>query len=299
MPRGVPPVARVLPRSHAHQLSTRLEKPHSPPPPSPLSPPPVASNRGAARPGASSLSAGESASSHAASAAASSKRAYYQAQSPIGKLRTAPTFAPAAARTPKRAATVLDVAYCSQQRQIAVATGDCAVHFYELDEDDSRVHFLDRLACPAGEQVGLLYSYVLDALLSWGSEHSSSTVLVWDLLNRCVKCEVSGHTDAILCGIEVPSLKMVATAGMDRKVVLWDVDVSPGGKSSQPEVAAVLAGAGTRHAIRCLAYSEQHELLVAGGFDFDVACWDLATSYLQMHLKGHKVRRVALLLYYY
>lgn len=42
------------------------------------------------------------------------------------------------------------------------------------------------------------------------------------------------------------------------------------------------------HGVLSLAYSNEHDLIISAGFDFDANCWERSTSHLHMKLAGHR-----------
>lgn len=41
------------------------------------------------------------------------------------------------------------------------------------------------------------------------------------------------------------------------------------------------------HGILSLAYSDEHDLIISAGFDFDALCWERSTRHMHMKLEGH------------
>lgn len=60
-----------------------------------------------------------------------------------------------------------------------------------------------------------------------------------------------------------------AAAGMDRKIIVWDV-------MEQKRKGVLL---GHQSGIRQLAYSTDHDLLLSAGFGNDAMAWDLASKH--------------------
>lgn len=55
-----------------------------------------------------------------------------------------------------------------------------------------------------------------------------------------------------------------------------------------PSCLQVFVLVGHYHGILSLAFSDEHDLIISAGFDFDANCWDRSTSYLHMKLTGHR-----------
>lgn len=54
-------------------------------------------------------------------------------------------------------------------------------------------------------------------------------------------------------------------------------------------IAQLFVLVGHYHGVLSLAYSNEHDLILSAGFDFDANCWDRSTSHLHMKLVGHRV----------
>ena len=131
-----------------------------------------------------------------------------------------------------------------------------------------------------------------------------------------------------MCCVELFKVGLVATGGMDAKVIFWDLHdcirsvpgaEQPGGPigpdrsgyqkltcvtyvlfcstcrdaeshipPGPPCVVAICGPKYHRHGIRALAFSAEHEVLVSVGFDINAFAWDTNSYLMQARLIGHR-----------
>ena len=70
-------------------------------------------------------------------------------------------------------------------------------------------------------QLALIWDENSHSLVSAGI---SGKIHAWDVLENTCKHTVSGHSDAIMGLLNMPTIENFATAGMDTVVKLWDTN---------------------------------------------------------------------------
>ncbi|CAM9151762.1 unnamed protein product, partial [Discosporangium mesarthrocarpum] len=149
-------------------------------------------------------------------------------------------------------------------------------------------------------QVGLRYCPLMAVLISWGVDEYNNTILVWDIETFCTMHRLSGHTAAVRDVCEVfpsmggesedngakPSDNMLVTAGMDSKVIVWDLNLNSPERSRTPKQVSILLG--HFHGVLSVAFSTEHDVIVTAGFDYEALCWDRSTRHLLQRLAGHR-----------
>ncbi|XP_040208424.1 telomerase protein component 1-like isoform X2 [Rana temporaria] len=115
--------------------------------------------------------------------------------------------------------------------------------------------------------------WLSDSVLVSGS--SDSLVRVWNVFPGPSACRLTllGHQRSIL-GLALSS-KLLASASEDVSVCLWSVESL---LASDPTVSPVSVLRGHTAAITCCSFSPDGRLLVTGGQDRSVLCWDVSVD---------------------
>src|SRR6267142_1917134 len=127
------------------------------------------------------------------------------------------------------------------------------------------------LAIAQNEEVGILAAACENSLIQYWSKDVMMGVRVGDGTPHVLK----GHQAPILA-LAWGGGKVLASAGADQKILLWDM---PNGK-----ILHTLAAGGMA---RTLAASPEGKLLASGGDDGATQLWDTATGQAKAKLNGH------------
>ncbi|CAM9511695.1 unnamed protein product [Ectocarpus sp. 12 AP-2014] len=217
---------------------------------------------------------------------------------PKGKSRSAANRAASAlppANGTEESMAVLAMDFIGRDNQAAVSCADGYLTVWDLETCKLLRHTRLR-----DVQVGLRFCRSMDVLTSWGVDEFNHEIIVWDVDKLTVLHVLDGHCEAVkdICEVAPPPLAgnpesaekpwdpILVTAGMDRKVVLWNLRLEKAAKNLAPKKLFVLVG--HYHGVLSLAYSSEHDLILSAGFDFDASCWDRSTSHLHMKLVGHR-----------
>ncbi len=98
-------------------------------------------------------------------------------------------------------------------------------------------------------------------------------VLIWDLVNGREMARLEGHTEFVFAFAFTADSKRLATAGIDRRVLLWDLAAVASGESKSP----ILSFIGHTDCVSTLAFSPDEKCLASVG-DETVRIWDLVTG---------------------
>ncbi len=94
------------------------------------------------------------------------------------------------------------------------------------------------------------------------------SVTVWEVSRRQKRLDVAGHSDAILAAEVAPGHKMLATAGYDKQVLIWDLVTGKVVRRLKDHSDAVYG----------LAFSPDGKTLASCAADRTVKLWDWATG---------------------
>lgn len=117
-----------------------------------------------------------------------------------------------------------------------------------------------------------------DSLIAAGG--NDPVIWVWKLLTGDLFTKLIGHTDKVRALAVSPTKKLLASAGLDSKVLLWQLD-KPAPISPLP-LEGHTAGVGT------LAFSPDGKLLASAGLDKTVRVWEVDHRRLLYTLPGHE-----------
>ncbi|CAM9298583.1 unnamed protein product [Ectocarpus fasciculatus] len=217
---------------------------------------------------------------------------------PKGKSRGAANRAASAlppANGTEESMAVLAMDFIGRDNQAAVSCADGYLTVWDLETCKLLRHTRLR-----DVQVGLRFCRSMDVLTSWGVDEFNHEIIVWDVDKLTVLHVLDGHCEPVkdICEVAPPPLTgnsesaekpwdpILVTAGMDHKVVLWNLRLEKAERNFAPKKLFVLLG--HYHGVLSLAYSSEHDLILSAGFDFDASCWDRSTSHLHMKLVGHR-----------
>ncbi|HEX7303955.1 helix-turn-helix domain-containing protein [Lentzea sp.] len=105
---------------------------------------------------------------------------------------------------------------------------------------------------------------------------SGNTLTLWNLTTG-TPTRLTGHTGQVLDVVFSPDGSRVATASVDRTVIIWDT-------ASGAQLRTL---AHHRNVVNGLAFSPDGRLLATGSHDFSLKLWDLATGEVLATFTGH------------
>lgn len=190
------------------------------------------------------------------------------------------TAAPSAASI-----SALDAVFIVKFQWLAVSTTDFAISFYDMSES--------KKGNPGSKELGLLKSLGLTtttAQLTLRFCESSALLLgsgndfmvnIWKIINAETKIlwrRLAGHPDLVLDALEIPSHDLLVSCDLRQNIRLWDLT------DGRPRGSLVAHERGVRQ----LCYSQQHDLLLSAGFEFEALAWDLSSRQVAVTLSGHR-----------
>jgi hypothetical protein len=152
---------------------------------------------------------------------------------------------------------VTALAFSPQGQQLATAGGDRTVRVWDLATGKEQYRFkVDQGAfCVAFSSDG--------AMLAAGR----TTIDLWDLATGKPLRELRGHAEPIFGLVFSPDSKMLASAGADQMIRLWNPATGAAGRYWEQTNTAT-----------ALAYAPDSKTLAAGSGDGTVRLWDAATG---------------------
>ncbi|CAM9349206.1 unnamed protein product [Choristocarpus tenellus] len=190
--------------------------------------------------------------------------------------------------------SVLAAEYIGHGNQAIVSCADGYLTVWDLNTAK-----LLRYIYVGDVQVGLRFCPAMDVLISWGVDEFHNDFLVWNVETLTAMHTLNGHTAPIrdvceVCptapidgGVDCKRERNLVTAGMDGRVILWDLKLDFSERSRKPEQVWVIVG-GHVHGILSVTYSGAHDIIITAGFDFEAICWDRSTRHIQQRLTGHR-----------
>jgi WD40 repeat protein/beta-lactamase regulating signal transducer with metallopeptidase domain len=113
-----------------------------------------------------------------------------------------------------------------------------------------------------------------------GSKYVPDGIAVWDVDVERSRVTLKAHSAKVTCAVLSPDEKLLATAGFDGKIRLWEV----GGSWA---LKATLTG--HDKPVYCVAFSPDGQTLVSGGDDRAARLWDVATGKQKSILAQHRI----------
>lgn len=173
------------------------------------------------------------------------------------------------------AATIRAVCYVPHKNWITLATSDQRLACFDFNSYQRRQGYHT-----PSQQTGIVWSEQGQMLISGGV---NGALYCWDLDNKQKLGEQNDtkHKGMITTIMEVLMHKCLLTCAADGRVQMWDVT------KFKLSYKGELRG-GHKRSVRSMAFSQQHDLLITAGFDYEAIGWDLATRCPMLRLKGHR-----------
>lgn len=213
-----------------------------------------------------------------------------------------------------KAGNVTVAEFISNYHTIVVASSDKTMNFYEPID----FTLVKTFVTPESQQTMLwsqkhkllftgglerkIYGWKLDLIL--GPDHKGLLVSYSEVIAKGFPWRVE---DSLMCMTELTTISQLATGSVDRKIRLWDIkeetlSLHGRGSSKQMKESArdeeqvvprkVLVG--HLKAVKDMAYSATHNLLVSCSFEFVVLVWNPYVSSPIAHLLGHEAPMVGI-----
>lgn len=176
----------------------------------------------------------------------------------------------------KREAFVLAYAYSEREYTMVIAGSDRVIYVYEKDAGSFRyLRF---------------FNTDLNHLILWYFEHSRAwisacddfSIRQWDIINGCELMIYRGHSQTIMDAVEIKNPLCIATASMDGKILLWDLN--------EQKMIGKLKGK-HKSGVRSLDYSPDYGgNILSVGYERDIQVWSPEVSISKCYagkLEGH------------
>ncbi|KAH9406935.1 WD repeat-containing protein 48 [Tyrophagus putrescentiae] len=118
------------------------------------------------------------------------------------------------------------------------------------------------------------------------SASSDTTVKVWNAHKGICMSTLRTHKDYVKTLAYAKDKELVASAGLDRAIYLWDVNTLTQLTMSNNTVTTT-SFSGSQDSIYSLAMNQQGSVIVAGNTEKLIRVWDTRTSGQLMKLRGH------------
>ncbi|GBG28004.1 WD repeat-containing protein wdr-5.1 [Hondaea fermentalgiana] len=173
---------------------------------------------------------------------------------------------------------IVSLVYAHDLQLLAICSADMSISFWTWDDFRSLGHIQSKaIRRMSYASNGTLYT-----------TDDSGTVCLWKLRIKhfhggpaqCVCIphgSLKGHTSIVIAFAEVHRYGYFVTGGMDSQILLWDLETSR------------RKGALIKHkrAVSHLQYSKSMDLLLSGGYEHEIYCWDVYNKQIVLVLTGH------------
>ena len=152
----------------------------------------------------------------------------------------------------------------ARYRTIDILAGDSKKLLFQLKDHPGKVNSVE--FSPDSKFV----------LAGTGITGLKGVAIEWDLNKQKKSREFAGHQDMIYSAVYSPNSTWVATAGYDRKIVLWNRDQATGNKNPSSAKAKDLAG--HNDAVYDLKFSHDSSVLASASGDQTVKLWSVESG---------------------
>jgi WD40 repeat protein len=176
----------------------------------------------------------------------------------------------------KREAFVLAYAYSEREYTMVIAGSDRVMYVYEKDVGAFR--FLRAFYTDLNHLIIWYFEYSK----AWISACDDFSIRQWDIVNGCELMIYRGHSQTIMDAVEVKNPLCIATASMDGKILLWDLN--------EQKMIGKLKG---KHdlGVRSLDYSPDYGgNILSVGYEREIQVWSPEVSISKCYagkLDGH------------
>ncbi|KAK1937170.1 Dynein assembly factor with WDR repeat domains 1 [Phytophthora citrophthora] len=183
--------------------------------------------------------------------------------------------------------SVLDAVFIVKFQWLGVSTTDFAISFYDMNDSKKvagssgsrEFGLLKNLGLTTTTaQLTLRFCETSALLLGSGNDFIVNIWKVIDAETKILWRRLAGHTDLVLDALEIPSHDLLVSCDLRQNIRLWDIT---DGRARGSLVAH-------ERGVRQLCYSQQHDLLLSAGFEFEALAWDLSSRQVALTLSGHR-----------
>jgi Ca2+-binding EF-hand superfamily protein/WD40 repeat protein len=197
---------------------------------------------------------------------------------------------PSAAPPSASSVSILDAVFIHRFQWLGVSTTDFAISFYDMSDSKKNAStssaassttfaLLKNLGLTTTTaQLMLRFCESSALLVGSGNDFVLNVWKVVDVETKVLWHRLSSHADLVLDALEIPAHDLMASCDLRHCIQLWDINDG----RSRGSLNAHERG------VRQLCYSEQHDLLLSAGFEFEALAWDLGSRQVALKLSGHR-----------